>query len=327
MFTHVSSLQAAVTAAVVAKAAEAGDEAGGGCEETSSPPLPVCSCCRACWKPVTLAPLGNKQTHPSQSKEGATRPDRLGMICRQVGLGSPGPRPALAHLSPAPASAGDGGVLINSVLGEISTATLGWTSSHEHIFVNDAKSIIIEKAYPDTFPTDYIVREGIAALKRFKANGGGTVVDCTTVDLGRNVGLMAHCAEESGVNIICTTGCWIDVPVVFARSDPDALAALYIRDCTVGIEGTGIKAGIIKCAHESGITWERGVGFTRAGETTARACARAAKATGLPITTHTEVAERIGLAQCELFEEEGVGTSCCTAPPPQLEFSCNGSTL
>jgi phosphotriesterase-related protein len=197
-------------------------------------------------------------------------------------------------------------VLINSVLGEISTTQLGWTSSHEHIFVNDAKSVIVEKAYPDTFPTDYIVREGIASLKRFKANGGGTVVDCTTVDLGRNVGLMARCSKESGVNIICTTGCWIDVPVVFQRSDPDALAALYIRDCTVGIEGTGIKAGIIKCAHESGVTWERGVGFTKAGETTARACARAAKATGLPITTHTEVAERIGLAQCELFEQEGV---------------------
>ncbi len=79
----------------------------------------------------------------------------------------------------------------------------------------------------------------------------------------------------------------IDVPLAIARMDPDALAAIHVRDCTVGIEGTGIKAGIIKCAHESGITWERGVGFTRALDTTARACARAAKATGLPITTHT----------------------------------------
>lgn len=267
----------------------------------------LCSCCRATWKFVSLEPLGRSADSPLHDEEttGAVeRVDRLSVICRQVGLGGV-PR-VLGQVTPAPVSAGDGGVLINSVLGEISTTQLGWTSSHEHIFVNDAKSVIVEKAYPDTFPTDYIVREGIASLKRFKANGGGTVVDCTTVDLGRNVGLMAHCSKESGVNIICTTGCWIDVPVVFQRSDPDALAALYIRDCTVGIEGTGIKAGIIKCAHESGVTWERGVGFTKAGETTARACARAAKATGLPITTHTEVAERIGLAQCELFEQEGV---------------------
>ena len=122
-------------------------------------------------------------------------------------------------------------------------------------------------------------------------------------------------------------------------TDPDDLAALYVRDCTVrftpvlplllpllllllsfvlllltlllrvqvGIEGTNIKAGIIKCAHETGITWDAGLHtFTEAGETTARACARAAKATGLPITTHTQVAERIGLAQIKIFEEEGV---------------------
>ena len=214
----------------------------------------MCDCCTT-WKYVSLDPLQKPRTE----EETRCRRDRLAVICHQVGLAggvASVPR-ALGSVTPAPAAAGDGGVLINSVLGEISTATLGWTSSHEHIFVNDAKSVIIEKAYPDTFPTDYIVREGIAALKRFKANGGGTVVDCTTVDLGRNVGLMAHCSKESGVNIICTTGCWIDVPVIWGRSDPDALAALYVRDCTVGIEGTDIKAGIIKCAHESGLTWER----------------------------------------------------------------------
>lgn len=87
-------------------------------------------------------------------------------------------------------------------------------------------------------------------------------------------------------------------------SSPASPAA--VRDCTVGIEGTSIKAGIIKCAHQTGVTWKAGEGFSRTGEVTLRACARAAKATGLPITTHTEVAERIGLAQCALFEEEGV---------------------
>jgi predicted metal-dependent phosphotriesterase family hydrolase len=58
----------------------------------------------------------------------------------------------------------------------------------------------------------------------------------------------------------------IDVPLAMARMDPDALAALYVRDCTVGIEGTSIKAGIIKCAHQTGVTWRKGEGFTRTGE-------------------------------------------------------------
>ena len=104
------------------------------------------------------------------------------------------------------------------------------------------------------------------------------------------------------MQIIATTGCWCDVPRAWQASSPDALAALYVREATEGIEGTGIKAGIIKCAHETGITWEAGVGFTPAGQVTLRACARAQLATGLPVTTHTEVAERVGLAQIDVFE-------------------------
>ena len=53
------------------------------------------------------------------------------------------------------------------------------------------------------------------------------MIDCTTVDLGRDIGIMEQVSRASGVNIIATTGCWIDVPLSWARTDPDALAALY----------------------------------------------------------------------------------------------------
>eukprot|EP01045_Picozoa_sp_COSAG04_P016495 COSAG04_NODE_1381_length_6993_cov_41.974471_5_plen_103_part_00 len=44
---------------------------------------------------------------------------------------------------------------------------------------------------------------------------------------------------------------WCCCELLWCRNtDIDALAALYVRDCTVGIEGTEIKAGIIKCAHQ-----------------------------------------------------------------------------
>ena len=209
---------------------------------TAAPPPPYgsagCSCCT--WKAVQLAPLGRHAGEPQ-------RVDRLGVLTSQLSLGSV-PRP-LNAVAPAPTAAGDGGVLINTVLGEVSTTQLGWTSSHEHIFANDAKSSIIAHQYPEAFPRDYIVEEGTAALKLFKAAGGGTMVDCTTVDLGRDIRLMEEVALASGVNIVATTGCWIDVPLAWQKSDPDALAALYVRDCTVGIEGTNIKAGIIKCAR------------------------------------------------------------------------------
>ena len=209
-----------------------------------------CDCC-VTWKAVDCpVPL------PGAFASGGQQ--RLAAVCKHVGFGGgggigagggPGGGAAPA-LRAAPAAASDGGVLINTVLGEVSTTALGWTSSHEHIFTNDAKSVIISKAYPETFPREYIVASAVEALRRFKAAGGGAMVDCTTVDLGRDIALMAEVSEKSGVHIIATTGCWIDVPLLWRRTDVDALAALYIRDCTVGIEGTAIKAGIIKCAHQ-----------------------------------------------------------------------------
>jgi len=146
----------------------------------------------------------------------------------------------------------------------------------------------------------------VAKLRELKQLGGGAIVDCTTFDLGRDVTMMARVSEASGIKIVATTGLWMDPNRSMFALDPDIMAKMFIRECTVGIQSTGIKAGIIKCAHESGATWQRGTGFTHMGEMSCRAAARAHKATGIPITTHTEVEEYIGLAQIAIFEEEGV---------------------
>mmetsp|Transcript_112191 Transcript_112191/g.312251 ORF Transcript_112191/g.312251 Transcript_112191/m.312251 type:complete len:403 (-) Transcript_112191:130-1338(-) len=210
-----------------------------------------------------------------------------------------GPLPLL----PSPAAGVDGGLPVNTVLGAVSSQQLGMVLPHEHCFVSSAG---MTHVYPERVPMDYVVPEAIAALRQLKEAGGSTIVDCTTYDLGRDIRVMAQIAEESGINIIATTGSWIDPPRSFHFLRPRDLAELYIREAVVGIEGTSIKAGIIKCAHETGTTWEKGTGFTAVGETTCRAAAIAQKVTGLPITTHTEVEERVGLAQIKIFEEEGV---------------------
>lgn len=198
----------------------------------------------------------------------------------------------------------DGGAMINTVLGPISSRQLGMVLPHEHCFVSSAG---VAQVYPESVPLeDFIIPEAIAALRQFRAAGGSTIVDCTTPDLGRNVHVMARIAKESEVNIIATTGSWLDPPRALHGLKPENLSELWIREATVGIEGTNIKAGILKCAHESGVTWQKGKGFTSVGELTCRAIARAQKVTGLPITTHTEVEEEVGLAQIKIFEQEGV---------------------
>jgi phosphotriesterase-related protein len=52
-----------------------------------------------------------------------------------------------------------------------------------------------------------------------------------------------------------------------------------------------------------------GEGVTPANEIILRAAARAHKRTGVPITTHTSAAAKVGNRQIAIFEEEGVDLS------------------
>ena len=103
----------------------------------------------------------------------------------------------------------------------------------------------------------------------------------------------------SDMQVVVATGNHLAVPRPFGEISPDVIAELYVREIEEGIEGTGIKAGIIKVASDEG-------GITGPQENVLRAAARAQKSTGVPISTHTWSPERIGDAQVRILEEEGV---------------------
>lgn len=105
-------------------------------------------------------------------------------------------------------------------------------------------------------------------------------------------------SRRSGVNIVAATGIWRDIPRSLWLRSPDEVAALFVREIEVGIEGTGIKAGIIKVANDA-------EGVTKEGEIILRAAARAAKQTGVRISTHTFAPGRVGEQQVAIFEDEG----------------------
>jgi phosphotriesterase-related protein len=85
----------------------------------------------------------------------------------------------------------------------------------------------------------------------------------------------------------------------FSAHGIDDVAALFVRDITQGIGASGVKAAIIKCATDT-------AGVTPVIENILRASARAQKATGVPISTHTWAAGRSGEAQQAIFAQEGV---------------------
>ena len=82
------------------------------------------------------------------------------------------------------------------------------------------------------------------------------------------------------------------------RRSVDALADQIVRDATVGVGETGIRAGII---GEIGTDkpW-----LSAQEERVHRAAARAARRTGLAITSHA-VQSAVGLDQLDVFDSEG----------------------
>src|SRR3982074_2826031 len=184
---------------------------------------------------------------------------------------------------------------INSVLGPLDTAELGFTLTHEHIFTASAG---VFPTYPELFGDfEKLAEEAASVLSEARAGGVATIVDLSTLDLGRDIRFLADVSRRTGVNIIAATGIWRDIPRALWNRNPDEIAALFVREIEQGIEGTGIKAGIIKVANDA-------EGVTREGEIILRAAARAATQTGVRVSTHSYAPGRVGEQQVAIFEDE-----------------------
>ena len=115
-----------------------------------------------------------------------------------------------------------------------------------------------------------------------------------------NVSELAAVAHDVGINIVAGTGFYWEKfhPGWLAEMSESEIAAVLVRDLTVGFPGTDIRAGIL---GEIG-SHHRGV--TPAEERVFRAVARAQREVGVPIATHA-VFTRVGLQQVRLLEDAG----------------------
>ena len=195
---------------------------------------------------------------------------------------------------------------VDTVRGAISTAGLGVTLMHEHVFVLSPEIIA---NYPEGWG-DEQAREDAAVekLNALKAIGVDTIVDPTVIGLGRYIPRIQRVAARTFFNDTATTEIYTygDVPMYFhftgpgtALNGPEPMVDMFVRDITEGIAGTGVKAAILKCATDE-------QGLTPGVERVLRAVAGAHRATGVPITTHTHAHSRRGLEQQRVFAEEGV---------------------
>jgi phosphotriesterase-related protein len=188
--------------------------------------------------------------------------------------------------------------IINSVLGPLSTANLGTTLMHEHLL---SSSTGIPQNYPEILDKGYM-KHIISGLKKAKAGGIDTIVDATTLDLGRDVNVLAEASRRSGVNIIACSGWWTEKPRFLSGVSVDRLARGFIREIQDGIADTNIKAGILKGASDM-------AGVTPEEETVLRAVARAQHETGVPIMLHSYSPGQVGRRQIAILREEGIDLS------------------
>lgn len=176
---------------------------------------------------------------------------------------------------------------IPTVLGDISADELGWVLPHEHVVTSSAG---IWASYPELIgDTASRETEAVSALSGLLGTPFHTIIDLSTHDLGRNIRFLKRVSVDSGISIVAATGCWLDAPRSFYRRTPDVVAALFVRELTVGIEGTGIRAGVIKVAGEGPLTPQYGVIFDAAGI--------AHVETNAPIYTHSATATHDGIEQ------------------------------
>jgi phosphotriesterase-related protein len=201
---------------------------------------------------------------------------------------------------------------VQTVRGPVDTADLGRTYMHEHIFVLTPD---VQQNHPDEWgDEDDRVADAVAKLSALAAGGTRTIVDPTVIGLGRYIPRVQRIAEQvPQLNIVVATGCYTydSVPFFFhyrgpalnealGADVPDPMVDMFVGDIETGIAGTGVRAGMLKCAIDH-------QGLTPGVERVMRAVAAAHRATGTPITVHTHPGSRTGLeVQRILCQEEGV---------------------
>lgn len=194
-------------------------------------------------------------------------------------------------------------IFVNCITGPKNSGELGRTLMHEHFlfgycgFQGDATL--------GGFDEEAYTKACVKAVSDARAYGIETIVDATTNECGRNVRFLKKISDLTGINIICSTGYYFQAESSYAywnfrKSFADIEQEIYdmmYTEVTKGIEGTDIKAGVIKLASSFNE-------ITPMEEHFFKAAARVQHDTGVVIITHTQQGT-MGVQQADLLIANG----------------------
>ncbi len=194
---------------------------------------------------------------------------------------------------------------VQTVLGPIEPDSLGITHTHEHLLIDmgcyhETPDEASERAWIDApvtmdrlgglfrrVPTNLSagklldVDTAIEELSRYRFAGGNSVVDATSIGVGRDPLALARISRATGINVVMGSSYYVPIsyPADMDQRSEQSIADEIIRDVTVGVGDTRIRSGVI---GEIGNFWPT----NPTTERILRASAHAQQETGAPILIH-----------------------------------------
>jgi phosphotriesterase-related protein len=191
--------------------------------------------------------------------------------------------------------------------GPLDTADLGTVLMHEHVFNLTAEIQLVHPGFNGWDP-DAEIPKAQQKLRAVKEAGVDTIVELSPIGLGRSLDLIRRAAEGSGLNLVLATGLytydvlprpWHFVGPGTLLDGDEPLDGLMRADLADGIEGSGVRPGILKCAIDA-------AGLTEHVERVVRSVCRVHKETGTPVCIHTSAPHERGRDALRVLAEEEV---------------------
>ena len=217
---------------------------------------------------------------------------------------------------------------IQTVTGTIKPSEHGKTSTHEHIFIDFVCMFTKPAEASQQFKANEPLRldnlgwikydpfrnidnlelndESLAVdeILKYKAVGGNSIVEATTLGIGRDPQALAKISRLTNVNIITGAGYYVDAvhPENMDDQTVSQLEDQITSEVQKGIGTTGIKAGII---GEIGCSWP----LTGNESKVLKAAAKAQKQTGAAILIHPGRNEKSPFEILDVLSKAGADLS------------------
>lgn len=194
---------------------------------------------------------------------------------------------------------------VQTVLGIIDGADLGVTSPHEHLLI-DLSCVFTEPGAASEKLLAYqpVTLENLSWVKHnswhsldclrlqdvqlaineamlFRQAGGNTIVDASSIGLGRDPVALVRIAQATGLNIIMGAGYYTEASCSeeFGMKSEEEIAEEIVHDITEGVGADRVRAGFI---GEIGNSWP----WTEGERKLMRAAVSAQRRTGAALMVH-----------------------------------------